>query len=134
MNIIDGLQKKTIRIIEVIVTTMGWLLMLGYIVQIILSIILWVFNLSNFYYFSFIFHNIETTIRTIVITLLISVCVFMLIYLWGKYNYKRYAHLTRRKFPENVTKDKIATYFDLPLSLVEKMQNDKVIVIEKTIV
>lgn len=134
MNIIDGLQKKGIRIIEGIVTTMGWFLMLGYIIQIILSIILWVFNLSNFYYSFFIFNNINTTIRTIAITVVISVCVFMLIYLWGKYNYKRFAHLKRRKFPENVTNDKIAEYFGLPLSLVEKMQNDKIIVIEKTIV
>jgi poly-beta-1,6-N-acetyl-D-glucosamine biosynthesis protein PgaD len=134
MNIIDGLQKKGIRIIEGIVTTMGWLLMLGYIIQIILSIILWVFNLSNFYYSFFIFNNINATIRTIAITVVISVCVFMLIYLWGKYNYKRFAHLKRRKFPENVTNDKIAEYFGLPLSLVEKMQNNKIIVIEKTIV
>lgn len=134
MNIIDGLQKKAIRIIEGIITTMGWLLMLGYIIQIILSIILWVFNLSNFYYTLFIFSNIKTTIRTIIITVVIAMGVFVLIYSWGRYNYKRYAHLKRRKFPENVTNDKIATYFGLSLSLVEKMQNDKIIVIEKTIV
>lgn len=134
MNIIDGLQKRGIRIIEGIVTTMGWLLMLGYIVQIILSIILWVFNLSNFYYTLFVFNNIKTTIHTIIITVVIAIGVFVLMYFWGRYNYKRYAHLKRRKFPENVTNDKIATYFGLPLPLVEKMQNDKIIVIEETIV
>ena len=38
MNIIDGLQKKTIRRLEILITTIGWLVMLFYIIQTLLSI------------------------------------------------------------------------------------------------
>lgn len=134
MNIIDGMQKKAIRIVERIITIIGWIFMLGYIFQILLSIILWIFNLSNFYNELFILDNIKTTIHTFIITVTIAIGVLVLIYSWGKYNYKKYAHLKRRKFPDDVTNDKIAIYFDLPLSLIKKMQNDKIIVLEKTIV
>lgn len=48
MNIIDGLQKKTIIRLEKLITTIGWLVMLGYITQILFSIVIWLFNLSNF--------------------------------------------------------------------------------------
>ncbi|GIM27882.1 hypothetical protein CPJCM30710_05480 [Clostridium polyendosporum] len=134
MNIIDGLQKRTIKILEKLITTIGWLFMLGYIFQILLSIVLWLFNLSNFYHKLFILDNIQTTIHILLITVAIAMCIFILIYFWGKYNYKRYAHLNRRKFSKNVNNDEIELYFGLPSSLVEKMQNDKIIILEKTIV
>lgn len=134
MNIIDGLQKRTIKILEKLITTIGWLFMLGYIFQILLSIVCWLFNLSNFYHKLFVLDNIQTTIHILTITVAIAICIFILIYFWGKYNYKRYAHLNRRKFPQDVTNDEIELYFGLSSSLVEKMQNDKVIILEKTIV
>jgi len=134
MNIIDGLQKKSIKIIEKVVTVVGWLLMLGYVLQIVLSLLLWVFNLSNFYSELFVLNNLRSTINTFLITASISVGVFMLIFFWGKYNFKKYAHLRRRKFPEDITIEKVAEHFDLPISLIEEMQNDKVIELEKTIV
>lgn len=134
MNIIDGLQKRSIKIIEKVVTVIGWLLMLGYIFQIVLSILLWSFNLSNFYNELFVLDNLRATINTFLITASISVGVFILIFFWGKYNFKKYAHLRRRKFPEDTTIEKVAEHFDLPISLIEEMQNDKVIELEKTIV
>jgi hypothetical protein len=48
MNIIDGLQKKTIIRLEKLITTIGWLVMLGYITQILFSIVICLFYLSNF--------------------------------------------------------------------------------------
>lgn len=134
MNIIDGLQKRIIKILEKLITTIGWLFMLGYIFQILLSVVLWLFNLSNFYHKLFILDNIQTTIHILMITVAIAMCAFILMYFWGEYNYKRYAHLNRRKFPQDVTNDEIELYFGLSSSLVEKMQNDKVIILEKTIV
>lgn len=108
--------------------------MLVYTFQTLSSIVLWLFNLTNFYRKLFILDNIQTTIRIFLSTVAIAMCIFILMYSWEKYNYKRYAPLNRRKFPKNVTNDEIKLYFGLPSSLVEKMQNDKVIILEKTIV
>ena len=134
MNIIDGFQKKTIRRLEILITTIGWLVMLFYIIQTLLSIVVWSFNLSNFYNELFTSSNVSTTIHTFIITIVITIGSFILMYFWGKYNYKRYAHLRRRKFPKTVTNDEIERYFNLPSSTIEKMQNDKIIILEKTIV
>jgi poly-beta-1,6-N-acetyl-D-glucosamine biosynthesis protein PgaD len=134
MNIIDGLQKKTIRRLEILITTIGWLVMLFYIIQTLLSIVVWSFNLSNFYNKLFTSSNVSTTIQTFIITIVITIGSFILMYFWGKYNYKRYAHLRRRKFPKTVTNDEIERYFNLPSSTIEKMQYDKIIILEKTIV
>jgi len=134
MNIIDGLQKKTIRRLEILITTIGWLVMLFYIIQTLLSIVVWSFNLSNFYNKLFTSSDVSTTIHTFIITIFIASGSFILMYFWGKYNYKKYAHLRRRKFPKVVTNDEIESYFNLPSSTIEKMQNDKIIILEKTIV
>lgn len=108
--------------------------MLFYIIQTLLSIVVWSFNLSNFYNELFTSSNVSTTIHTFIITIVITIGSFILMYLWGKYNYKRYAHLRRRKFPKTVTNDEIERYFNLPSSTIEKMQYDKIIILEKTIV
>lgn len=142
MNIIDGLQKKSIRILEILVTSIGWLIMLYYIIKTILSIILGILlfiifrslNLSNFYNKLFTLGDVITTIYTFIITIVIAGIGFILMYFWGRYNYKRYAHLRRRKFPKDVTKDEVKLYFNLPSLTIEKMQNDKIIILEKTIV
>lgn len=134
MNIIDGLQKKTIKILEILITTIGWLVMLYYIIQTLLSIVVWSFNLSKFSNKLFISNNINTTIHTFIFTILIAIWSFILMYFWGIYNYKRYAHLRRRNFPKTVTNDEIELYFNLPSSIVKKMQNDKITILEKSIV
>lgn len=134
MNIIDGFQKKYIRVIEKFITVIGWLFMLGYIVQIILSLLIWIFNSSNFYKQLFILGSIYRTINTLIITIVISLLGFLIMYGWGRYNFKRYAHLKRRKFPDYITIEGIAEYFNLSLEVVESMQNDRIIILEKTIV
>ena len=142
MNIIDGLQKKSIRIFEILITTIGWLIMLYYIIKTLFSIAFWLLlskvflslNLSDFYNKLFTLSDVITTIHTFIITLVIASSGLILMYFWGRYNYKRYAYLRRRKFPKDVTKYEIERYFNLPSSTIEKMQNDKIIILEKTIV
>lgn len=142
MNIIDGLQKKSIRILEILITSIGWLIMVYYIIKTLFSIAFWLLlskvflslNSSNFYNNLFTLSDIITTIHTFVITLVIASSCLILMYFWGRYNYKRYAHLRRRKFPKDVTKSEVERYFNLPSSTIEKMQNHKIIILEKTIV
>lgn len=134
MNIIDGYQKKQIKLIERFITIVGWFFMVGFIIQITVSVVLWIFNLSNFYHKLLIFPNIKTTLNTLLITVMISILAFLIIFGWGRYNYRKYAHLRRRNFPEDVTTGEIVEYFKLPLETVVEMQNNKKIVLEKTIV
>lgn len=133
-NIIDGKQKKINRFIEVIISALGWIFMLGYLIKIITSLIVWAFSLSNFYEKLFIINNSQDTIRAMLITVLISIIIFITMFAWGKYNYNRYAHLTRRQFPKDTTQNEVAEYFNLPINEILKMQNDKRIELEKTIV
>lgn len=134
MNIIDGFQKKYIKKLERLITISGWFLIVFYMIQIVLSILLWKFNLSNFYSKLLIFPNVKSTITTFIITAGISILAFIVMLLWGRYNYKKYAYLNRRKFPKDVTSQEIASYFDLQVEAIEKMQNDRIIDLEKTIV
>lgn len=122
------------KVIEKFMTGLGWFLMLSYILQIILSLLVWAFNLSNFYKKLIIMNNITNTIKTLIITGVISLLGFLIMYGWGRYNYNKYAHLRRRKFSEDITVKEIISYFNLPLEVVETMQNNKLIVLEKTIV
>lgn len=134
MNIIDGFQKKYIKKFERLITISGWFLIVFYMIQIVLSILLWKFNLSNFYNKLLVFPNVKSTITTFIITAGISILAFIVMLLWGRYNYKRYAYLNRRKFPKDVTSQEIALHFNLPVEVIEKMQNDRIIELEKTIV
>ncbi len=134
MNIIDGLQKKVLKVVERIITIIGWLLMLGYLVQIILSFIIWAFNIKGFYNNLFTPAMLQSTLYISATTILIAVSVFIVAFLWGAYNYKKYAHLNRRQLPPAITTDEIQGYFDLSEELTLKMQRDKVIYLEKTIV
>lgn len=142
MNIIDGLQKKSIRILEILITTIGWLIMLHYILQTLVSIVLfsllytvlWSLNLPDFYNKLSSLDDVSALIHIFIITIVIAGSFFILMYFWGRYNYKRYAHLRRRKFPKDVTQEEIEIYFNLPSLLVKKMQNDKIIILENTIV
>lgn len=133
-NIIDGKQKKKFKIVENFFSLFGWTIMLGYLIQIIISLVVWAFSLSNFYTELFMIKNMEKTIRIILITVLISVILFIVMYIWGKYNFNKFAHLRRRKFPKDTTPDELAEYFNLPIDEILKMQHDKKIELEKTIV
>ena len=108
--------------------------MLGYMVQIILSLLLWAFNLSNFYRKLFILGSIEATVNTLLITVAISFLSFLILYGWGRYNFKRFAHLKRRHFPEAIVPEDIVSYFKLSPEVVKAMQTDKITTLEKTIV
>ena len=134
MNITNNLDKKFIKKSEKLITIILWLNIFSYIIQNLLSIVLFPLGINNFYTGLFIKKNTFTLINTLAITICIAACSFILIYFWGKYNYKKYAHLRRRKFPKNVTNHEIELYFNLPSSLVEKMQKDKIIILEKTII
>ncbi|HYK73190.1 MAG TPA: hypothetical protein VEV44_08725, partial [Pseudoneobacillus sp.] len=96
MSIIDGHQKKKWKIVEFFITFFGWFVVLGFFTQIVISIILWVFNLSYVYKELIIFGTIEDSIFILLTTLILAISSFTIMYVWGRYNFKRFAHLDRR--------------------------------------
>jgi poly-beta-1,6-N-acetyl-D-glucosamine biosynthesis protein PgaD len=134
MNIIDGLQKKSIKILEIVITILGWIFMLGYIIQTLFSIVVLKFKVPAFLTNIFPYGDSKNTIKTVLITIGIAMFAAMIISLWGSYNYRKYAHLKRRTFPKDVTSSKIDGHFGLHPFEVLEMQNSKITVLEKTIV
>ncbi|RYD02011.1 hypothetical protein N752_26525 [Desulforamulus aquiferis] len=92
--IIDGRQRGVLKVLESLVTTLGWLYIVVFLTQIILSLLLWYFNLSFIVNELVIFPHILDTIKVFAITLFIAGCSFMILYLWGKYNIRKYGGLT----------------------------------------
>jgi poly-beta-1,6-N-acetyl-D-glucosamine biosynthesis protein PgaD len=133
-NIIDGRQKKKIKVVEAIITFMGWLVMVGFALQILLSVLLWYFNLSEFYRELFMPYSVPETVRVVFVTLSISVLCLSVMYIWGRYNLKKFGPLNRRTFPVDTTVEEVAQFFNLPLEMVQDLQNSKALVLEKTIV
>ncbi|MFP4698480.1 MAG: poly-beta-1,6-N-acetyl-D-glucosamine biosynthesis protein PgaD [Eubacteriales bacterium] len=134
MNIVDGFQKKRKRFIEIIITIFAWFVMLGFFFQIFFSVIIWVFNLSEFYTRLFKIEDVGYTVRVFIITVGIAVINLLIMYWWGEYNYRKFGSLNRRKFPKETTPNEIAETLDLPIETVIHMQNNKIIVLDKTIV
>ncbi len=59
---------------------------------------------------------------------------FIILYLlflgWTYYNKKKYAHLTRRKYPEMATKEDLLSLKMIDANIYEELQNNKIIVLE----
>lgn len=58
----------------------------------------------------------------------IVLIVFLVLRLWGFYNYKRYGQRTRRKGSMPVTIEQLAAHFQIPAEEVKDMQSKKEIV------
>ena len=132
--LIDGKQKKNLRLIESLLTTFGWIYVISIIGQIIGSIVLWYFNIDFILSKLFIFPNIKDTIRVLGITFIIAITSLSILYLWSKYNKIKFGSLTRRTFPKDVDSDDLANYFEIEKELVSQLQNSKKIILEHNIV
>ena len=132
--LIDGRQQKKLRILEFFITCMGWIYVGGFIFHTLLSLVLWYFNLSNIYFELFVPENVSDTLKVLVITFLTGILSLCLMFLWRKYNLKRFGGLHRRKFKEFVTAEDISQYFNLPVEEIYELQNSKWVDMDETIV
>lgn len=130
-NIIDNKQKQKRVFFERLLTTVGWLFVLYSAIQIIATIIIWLFNIRNTYY---TFGNNVEVIYTIFILIILSVVIYIGIMVWSSYNYKKYGKLNRRKFAKDVSDDEIVAYFNITDEQLEHMKKDKIIYIDKKII
>ncbi|MDF2547169.1 MAG: pgaD [Anaerosolibacter sp.] len=132
--LIDGRQKRRIKVVEAIITLLGWIYILGFFIYTALTLILWYFNLNYIYNELFYMQNIFDTLKIISVTITAAMVAFVIMLGWGRYNYQKFGHLDRRQFPKKVSSEDIAKYFNLSIQQVDELQSDKWINLEKTIV
>jgi len=64
----------------------------------------------------------------------IVLIVFLILRLWGLYNYKRFGKRSRRKSSSPVTVEQLAAHFQVPAEQVEYMRSQKEIVWDNPVV
>ncbi|MCR5104131.1 MAG: poly-beta-1,6-N-acetyl-D-glucosamine biosynthesis protein PgaD [Eubacterium sp.] len=133
-HLIVGRQKKWKKIIEWIITIIGWIVMLTYVLYVIYGNLaiknnwiipnLGIFNkemiqeVNRYYYILFI-------------VLLVSFIVFII---WKNYNKRKYGSFHRREFRPSVKAEEIALKFEMTKAQVIEMQSNKITVLEKNII
>ncbi|MBC9784347.1 poly-beta-1,6-N-acetyl-D-glucosamine biosynthesis protein PgaD [Heliobacterium chlorum] len=132
--IIDGKQNKLRKLLEGVLTSLGWSYIFFFSVQLIASLMLWYFNIKLFHSELFTDENIQGTIRVFTINVILALINFIIMYTWGMYNAKKFGRLHRRKFLNDVTNAEVANYFQIPESQVEHFQKSEWIELEETIV
>ena len=133
-HLIVGRQKKWKKIIEWIITIIGWLIILVYVSYIIYGNIAikngWDVPTIGFLSKEMIV-EVDRYYYILFIVLLVSFVVFIL---WKNYNKKKYGSYHRREFRPSVKADEIAEKFGMTKEQVIEMQSNKITVLEKNII
>jgi len=133
-HLIYDRQKGWKKIIEWILTILAWLLLASYIIYLIYGSLAIHYNwyLPEFLFFT---KEMITTVQWYFYILFIAflIIVIFLIF-WKNYNKQKYGKLHRRKFKPAVTNEELVELFELDQSVIEKMQNERVTVLEQNII
>ena len=133
-HIIVGKQKTWKKIIEWILTILGWLILLAYVGYVIygsLAIKYGWFLPENALFNREMLGEAKKYYFIVFIVLLAG---FVLFIIWKNYNKKRFGSLNRRKFRPEVTKEELVEKFAIDRLMVETLQNDRIITLEKNII
>ena len=133
-DIIDGRQKKIKRFFEIILSIIGWLYIVVYVVYIIYGMIAKFFGLTVIKIGIYNDHMIIETMSYFKILLIVILISTIVINFWRFYNAKRFGKLERRSFPQDSNNKELAKYFNIDESVIIRMQNEKIITLENNIV
>lgn len=133
-HFIYGNQKKWKKVIEWILTILAWLVILSYVGYLIYGSLAIKYG---WYLPEFTIYNREMVLEIqkyfyILFIAVLIICVLLIF--WKNYNKRRFGNLHRRKFRPPVTDEELADIFEVDLSMVEMMKNERVIVLEANIV
>ena len=119
--IIDGRQTPRKRLLEYVTTAGGWLLMLGFGAQFLLSAVLWFFGVVYLRRYLWVPGEALATWHVILVTLIVATLNILGMGLWGTYNRRRYGSLRRRRMPPPLTVEEMARLFDKPENVVKQL-------------
>lgn len=133
-HIINGRQKTWKKVIEYILTILGWAYILVYLVYVIYGIIAMEFNLPLLEISLYNREMLMETKHMLFIFFIGSLIITLYLICWRQYNFRRFGKKDRRKFPNDVTDEELAEHFKLDVSEVQKLKNQKVIVFEENVI
>lgn len=122
-NVID-IKKSLKRFFwESLLTFSGWALVINSVVQLISTILIWLYNLI---FFNRTVSQNNEVIRVFIIMISLAVFIFLLIIFWSQYNLKKYGKLQRRVFPSATTDEEVASFFQIESNELELLKKRKV--------
>jgi len=108
---------------EAIIGLSGWSLFSYFSMRAVTAII-WLFGIRLNYHYLFVDESVErVTLAAFSIIALWATLVYFIMNRWRHYNYKRYAHLTRRKFQPEVTLEELCAIFSVSPEVVSTMRS-----------
>ena len=133
-HLIVGKQKTWKKIIEWILTIVAWLIMLTYIGYIIYGSIAikrgWPLPEGRILN-RMMLGEARKYYTIVLLALLVGFAIFII---WKNYNKHRFGSLKRRTFRPPVSKEELVEKFDLDSEMIDRLQNDRVITLEKNII
>ncbi len=133
-HLIYGKQKTWKKIVEWILTCLGWVVMLTYVIYLIYGSLAIRFGWELFEFFFFT-KEMVLVIQEYFFVYLIAFLIFIvLLLLWKNYNYHKFGKLHRRTFQSSVSKEELCEMFELDASVIEQMQSERYVVLEKNII
>lgn len=133
-HLIYGKQKTWKKVIEWILTCMGWLVMLSYIGYLIYGSLAIEKGWELFEIFFFTKEMVLVVQEYFFIYLIAFLIFVVLLLLWKNYNYHKYGKLHRRTFQPSVSNEELCEMFELDPAVVELMQSERYVVLKKNII
>ncbi len=133
-HLIYGKQKLWKKIIEWILTILGWCVILTYVGYLIYGSLAIKFGWEMF---EFLFYTREMVlvIQEYFFIYFIAFLIFtILLIIWKNYNYHKFGKLHRRTFQPSVSNEELSEMFELDASMIEKMQKERYVVLETNII
>ena len=133
-HIIDDRQKTWKKVLEYILTALGWIYILVYLVYVIYGIIAVRFNLPLLEIGLYNRGMLAETEHMLFILFIGTLLISLYLIIWRQYNFRRFGRKDRRKFPKDVTDGELAERFGLDEEKVKELKTQKVIVFEENVI
>jgi poly-beta-1,6-N-acetyl-D-glucosamine biosynthesis protein PgaD len=129
IEIIDKPNLKTFlrNITELSFTSIMWAFWL-YLLLPLLNILIWFLGIRYFYFEVIKLAGYRELLNLLVRTGWVIIVVFLVLRLWGYYNYRRFGRRERRRSLPPDGREKMTAYFQVPLEKIEDIQSSKEIV------
>ena len=133
-HLIYGKQKLWKKIIEWVLTILGWSVLLTYVVYLIYGSLAIKYGWPLFEFF-FYTREMVLVIQEYFFIYFIAFLIFgILLIVWKNYNYHKFGKLHRRTFQPSVSNEELSEMFELDPVIIEKMQSERYVVIEQNII
>ena len=133
-DIIQNKQTWWKKIIEIFVTIFAWAFILVYLGYILYGTICIIYGRTPFAFFIYNEEMVRESGHLAFISLIVLLVEIVVLIFWKEYNRIRFAKKDRRSFRPDVIKDEIAYIMRTTPEMVDKMQNERIVVLENNIV